>query len=193
MPVEFLSDEMVAAYSTFGEVPPSSDLEKFFFLDASDRDLIAQSRADSHRLGVAVQICTVRYKGLFLEDLLAVPWPVVDYLAEQLEIGDASAVQKYTERPKTSYEHAWKIQAAYGFVTFGDRESWRASAQQGVPDVPARAGVDARGGAGGVVRPVGGLAAPAPGAAAGVVLWNSKYLRCARRPLTRTPQMMASE
>ncbi|MEV6157663.1 DUF4158 domain-containing protein [Nonomuraea sp. NPDC052129] len=42
-----------------------------------DRKVIAQSRADPHRLGVAVQIGTVRYKGLFLEDPLAVPWPVV--------------------------------------------------------------------------------------------------------------------
>jgi hypothetical protein len=70
MPVEFLSDEQVAAYGTFTEVPSSADLEKFFFLDAFDRDVIAQSRADSHRLGVAVQVCTVRYMGLFLEDRL---------------------------------------------------------------------------------------------------------------------------
>lgn len=124
MPVEFLSDEQVAAYGTFTQVPSLSDLEKFFFLNAFDRDVIAQSRADSHRLGVAVQICTVRFMGLFLEDPLAVPWPVVDYLAEQLGIGDASAVKKYTERPKTAYEHAWMIRDAYGFASFGDRESW---------------------------------------------------------------------
>jgi hypothetical protein len=79
-------------------VPSLSDLEKFFFLDSFDRNVIAQSRADSHRLGVAVQIGTVRYRGLFLEDPLAVPWPVVDYLAEQLGIGDASQVKKYAER-----------------------------------------------------------------------------------------------
>ncbi|MGW0595410.1 DUF4158 domain-containing protein [Streptosporangium sp. NPDC002607] len=101
MPVEFLSDEQVAAYRLFTEIPSLSDLEKFFFLDAFDRDLIAQSRADSHRLGMAVQICTVRYKGLFLEDPLNVPWPVVDYLAEQLGIGDASVVKKYAVRPQT--------------------------------------------------------------------------------------------
>jgi TnpA family transposase len=126
MPVEFLSDEQVAAYCTFTEVPSLPDLEKFFFLDAFDRDVIARSRADSHRLGVAVQICTVRYMGLFLEDPLAVPWPVVDYLAEQLGIGDPSQVKRYTERPKTSYEHAWMIRDAYGFVSFGDRENWTA-------------------------------------------------------------------
>jgi hypothetical protein len=29
-----------------------------------------------------------------------VPWPVVDYLAEQLQIGDASVVKKYAVRPQ---------------------------------------------------------------------------------------------
>lgn len=95
MPAEFLSAEHRAAYVSFIEVPSLSDLEKFFFLDSFDRNVIAQSRADSHRLGVAVQIGTVRYKGLFLEDPLAVPWPVVDYLAEQLGIGDASQVNRW--------------------------------------------------------------------------------------------------
>ncbi|MEU8148967.1 Tn3 family transposase [Nonomuraea sp. NPDC048901] len=124
MPAEFLSAEHRAAYVSFIEVPSLSDLEKFFFLDSFDRNVIAQSRADSHRLGVAVQIGTVRYKGLFLEDPLAVPWPVVDYLAEQLGIGDASQVKKYAERPKTTYEHAWMIRDAYGYHTFDDTNSW---------------------------------------------------------------------
>ncbi|MGJ6967188.1 Tn3 family transposase [Streptosporangium sp. G11] len=124
MPAEFLSAEQRAAYASFTEVPSLSDLEKFFFLDSFDRNVIAQSRADSHRLGVAVQIGTVRYKGLFLEDPLAVPWPVVDYLAEQLGIGDASQVKKYAERLKTTYEHAWMIRDAYGYHTFDDTSSW---------------------------------------------------------------------
>ncbi|MEV1245495.1 Tn3 family transposase [Nonomuraea sp. NPDC049750] len=124
MPAEFLSAEHRAAYVSFIEVPSLSDLEKFFFLDSFDRNVIAQSRADSHRLGVAVQIGTVRYKGLFLEDPLAVPWPVVDHLAEQLGIGDASQVKKYAERPKTTYEHAWMIRDAYGYHAFDDTSSW---------------------------------------------------------------------
>ncbi|MFF4624687.1 DUF4158 domain-containing protein [Nonomuraea jabiensis] len=56
MPAEFLSAEQRAAYASFAEMPSLSDLEKFFFLDDFDRNVIAQSRADSHRLGVAVQI-----------------------------------------------------------------------------------------------------------------------------------------
>jgi hypothetical protein len=71
-----------------------------------------------------VQITTVRYKGLFLDDPLGVPWPVVDYLAEQLGIGDPSEAKRYGERPKTAYEHTWMIRDAYGYHVFDDREGW---------------------------------------------------------------------
>jgi hypothetical protein len=49
-----------------------------------------------------VQICTVRYIGLFLEDPLEVPWPVVEYLAQQLGTNDPSCVKQYVERAKTA-------------------------------------------------------------------------------------------
>jgi hypothetical protein len=98
VPVEFLSDDQVAAYLRFVDAPPQADLERFFFLDKFDRDLIALRRSDCHRLGFALQVGTVRAKGLFLEDPLDVPWLVVDYLAEQLGIADASVVKGYCAR-----------------------------------------------------------------------------------------------
>ncbi|MGV9547229.1 DUF4158 domain-containing protein [Streptomyces ardesiacus] len=41
MPVEFLSDEQAQAYGTFAEEPTRPELERFFFLDDVDQDLIA--------------------------------------------------------------------------------------------------------------------------------------------------------
>ena len=107
VPVEFLTDEQAEAYGTFAEEPTRPELERFFFLDDEDRKLIAKRRGDHSRLGFALQMCTVRYIGLFLEDPLAVPWPIVEYLADQLGIGDVSSVKRYTERQMTVYEHAW--------------------------------------------------------------------------------------
>ncbi|NEB70183.1 DUF4158 domain-containing protein, partial [Streptomyces fulvissimus] len=60
MPVEFLSDEQAEAYGTFAEEPTRPELERFFFLDDVDRDLIALRRTEHHRLGFALQMCTVR-------------------------------------------------------------------------------------------------------------------------------------
>ncbi|MFE0077794.1 DUF4158 domain-containing protein [Nonomuraea sp. NPDC059023] len=85
----------------------------------------------------SLPIGTVRHKGLFLEDPLQVPWPVVDYLAEQLGIGDPSQVKRYGERPTTVYEHAWMIRDAYGYRGF-DEVVGGPGAVEAVPDVPAR-------------------------------------------------------
>ncbi|MFC7884751.1 DUF4158 domain-containing protein [Streptomyces sp. NPDC057376] len=72
-------------------MPTRPELERFFFLDDDDRDLIALRRTDAHRLGMAVQLCTIRFIGRFLgEDPLAVPWEVAEYLAGQLGIADSS-------------------------------------------------------------------------------------------------------
>lgn len=122
VPVEFLTDEQAAAYGRFVEEPTRPELERFFYLDDVDRELIGKRRGDHNRLGFALQMCTVRYLGLFLEDPLDVPWPVVEYLAEHLGVEDASCAKRYTERLKTAYEHAWEIRDAYGYHQFEDHE-----------------------------------------------------------------------
>jgi hypothetical protein len=120
VPVEFLTDEQAAAYGAFGETPTRPELERFFFLDDDDRDLIALRWSDGHRLGM-VQICTVRYIGTFLgDDPLAVPWEVVEYLAGQLGIEDASCVKRYPERRMTPYNHAHEIRERFGYRDYGD-------------------------------------------------------------------------
>jgi hypothetical protein len=53
------------------------------------------------RLDFGLQLVTVRYVGMFLEDPLDVPVVVLDFVAEQLNIADSSCVKRYTERAKT--------------------------------------------------------------------------------------------
>jgi len=139
--VEFLTDEQAEAYGKFADEPTRPELERFFFLDDVDRDLIALRRTTHHRLGFALQMCTVRYVGLFLEDPLAVPWPVIEHLAVQLGIEDASVVKKYTERRQTLYDHAWEIRDAYEYHEYEDAE-W---ARQFRPFLHGRAWTHAEG------------------------------------------------
>ncbi len=47
---------------------------------------------------------------------------MVEHLAAQLGIEDASVVKRYTERPKTAYEHAWEIRDAYEYREYDDAE-----------------------------------------------------------------------
>nr|WP_078897997.1 DUF4158 domain-containing protein [Streptomyces rimosus] len=56
------------------------------------------------------------------DDPLDAPWPVVEHLAAQLGIEDAPVAKRYTERPKTAYEHAWKVRNAYEFREYEDAE-----------------------------------------------------------------------
>ena len=99
-------------------VPSRAELDRAFFLDDADLALVARRRGDHMRLGFGLQLVTVRFLGTFLADPLDVPQVVVDYLAEQLSVADASCVKRYGERAKTRLEHAWEIQEALGLTEF---------------------------------------------------------------------------
>lgn len=90
-------------------------MERFFYLDDADRDLIGNRRGEHNRLGFAVQLGTVRFLGTFLADPLDVPWCVVDYLAAQLDVADPSVVKRYSERVATSNSHAREIRQVCGY------------------------------------------------------------------------------
>ncbi len=114
MPVGFLSDEQVAAYGKFNGVPSRAELERFFFLDDADQQLVRSRRGEDNRLGFALQLGTVRFLGAFLPDPLDVPGVVLDYVADQLGVGDPSVVKGYLERRKTAYEHSWRSRRRTG-------------------------------------------------------------------------------
>ena len=122
MPVEFLSDDEAAAYGRYTGVPSPAELDKVFFLDDEDRKLIGRRRGPHMKLGFALQLVTVRYVGLFLENPLDVPAEVLEFVAGQLDIADPSCVKRYTERDKTRFDHAWEIQRAYGLKDFAASE-----------------------------------------------------------------------
>ncbi|MFJ2203298.1 Tn3 family transposase [Streptomyces violaceusniger] len=123
MPVEFLTDEQAAKYAAYAEVPSRTELERFFFLDDADRALIEPKRRAHNRLGFAVQMTTVRYLGVFLDDPTDVPAEVVDYLAEQLGIADASALKAYGERENTRLDHVRELRRVLEYTEFAEAEA----------------------------------------------------------------------
>ena len=119
MPVEFLSDEVVAGCGRFSGVPSLRDLDRCCWLNDVDLALIRDRRRDVNRLGFAVQLATLRLLGVFVPDVLEVPWVIVETVAEQLAIADPSIVKGYQARPKTVYEHQWKIVEVYNYRPWG--------------------------------------------------------------------------
>lgn len=117
MPVEFLSDVEAAAFGRFDGALLREDLDRVFFLDDTDRQLIDKRRGAHNRLGFALQLTTVRWLGNFLADPTDVPGGVLEYLAGQLG-EDASCVGRYLERRRTRFEHVDAIKVARGLGDF---------------------------------------------------------------------------
>lgn len=100
VPVEFLSDQEAAAFARYGDSVGQAYLERLFFLDDAERELVAGLRGDHNRLGFSVQLGTARYLGRFLADPLeGAPTEVLDFLAAQLRIGIPSGVGSDRARP----------------------------------------------------------------------------------------------
>ncbi|MFI0192121.1 Tn3 family transposase [Streptomyces sp. NPDC017082] len=123
MPVEFLTDVQAAAYAAFDGAPSRTELERFFFLDDADRELVEAKRRPHNRLGFAVQLTTARYLGVFLDDPTDVPQEVIDYLAEQLGIEDSSILKAYGEREKTRFEQVWELRELLEYTEFAEAEA----------------------------------------------------------------------
>ena len=144
--------QQAAAYAAYDGAPSRTELERFFFLDDADRELIEGKRRSHNRLGFAAQLTTARYLGVFLDDPTDVPAEVVDYLAEQLGIADASVLKAYGERENTRLDHVRELRKVLEYT--GVRRGGGR-----VAGVGGRAGLDDRGGPEGVVRRGGGVAA----------------------------------
>jgi len=118
--VGFLTAEQQRRYGRYVDDPAQAQLDRYFHLDAADRDLVDVRRGEHNRLGFAVQIGTVRFLGTFLPDPSDVPWAVAAYLAAQLGIADPGVLKRYAAREGTNRLHAGEIQHVYGYRDFAD-------------------------------------------------------------------------
>ncbi|MEV4244550.1 DUF4158 domain-containing protein [Streptosporangium canum] len=126
IPVEFLNDQEVAVYGSYGASVSQADLELFFYLDDADRRLMAKAkpRGGHNRLGFCIQLTTARHLGRFPSDPLeGVPTEVIDFPAGQLGVAGPSCVKRYARCEPTHREHAGAIQEALRLRDFTEVEA----------------------------------------------------------------------
>jgi len=101
-------------------ISASGKLDRYFHLDAADRELVDVRRGEHNRLGFAVQLGTVRFLGTFLPNPTDVPELVAVHVAAQLGIADPGVFKGYAQRRFTQWEHAEQIRTSYGYRDFSD-------------------------------------------------------------------------
>ena len=121
---KYLTAAEEMSYGRFEKVAPEQAiLERFFFLDDADLELVAKRRGDRNRLGFSLQLVTARHLGTFLEDPLDVPSAVVEHVAGQVGVAEPSCVNGYLDRRATRFEHQAEIAEVYGYVSYASAEA----------------------------------------------------------------------
>ena len=125
MPVDFLTDTQKRRYGCYPDDFGAVQLARYFHVDDTDRQLIAQRRGDANRLGFALQLLTVRFLGTFLPNPTEVPAVVVAHVAWQLALADVSCLPRYLDREPTRHAHSTEIRVVYGYRDFSPPWSFR--------------------------------------------------------------------
>ncbi len=120
MPVTFISKEHRRRYGRYHGELSDEQLARYFYLDDADRALIERLRPPHNRLGFAIQLCTVRFLGTFLNNPTDVPVKTVIHVAAQLAIENPKILPRYAKE-RTCWKHASQIKAHYGYRDFTDR------------------------------------------------------------------------
>ena len=92
------------------------DVERFFELSPEDLRWVLSHRGDA-RLGVAAQLCSLRWLGFVPDALAELPRPALLALSEQLE-SDPDDLTLYGGRAQTRTDHFQAIRDRAGFRPF---------------------------------------------------------------------------
>ena len=90
-------------------------LIRHYTLSDEDRRLIIRRRRPDTRLGLALQLCALRYPGRLLRPGEPIPMEAAGFIAGQLDVS-SEALGDFARRTPTRYEQLGALRQTYGFV-----------------------------------------------------------------------------
>lgn len=94
------------------------DLIRHYALSESDQSLIRQRRGNANRLGIAVQMCLLRFPGQGLLPNAEIPSLLLQWIGKQIGV-DAACWPQYAGREETRRDHLLELRAYLGMAPFG--------------------------------------------------------------------------
>jgi hypothetical protein len=111
---EVLTPEQRLLFTTIADDLTIPEMARYYALSAEDIAFIRQHRGPNNRLGIALQLCSLRFPGRMLMQISSISERVVVYVAEQLNL-PATAFAGYGKRRGTLYDHLQNICQQYGY------------------------------------------------------------------------------
>ena len=119
MPTQFLSRSVIERLESFPQEIDRDDLAEHFRLAGEDLEFARSQYGLEGQLGVAVQLCTLRWLGFIPEGLTVAPAAAIQSLAATLDV-PPRALFDYSVRPQTRREHRPLVRAHADWRTFGE-------------------------------------------------------------------------
>jgi hypothetical protein len=120
-PARFLSDVEIERLGAFPESIDGRDVARYFQLGGEDLAFVRQQRGASSQLGIALQLCSLRWLGFVPEDLSPAPREAIAVLAATLDVMPR-AIFDYAVRAPTRAEHRLAVREHAGFRPASERE-----------------------------------------------------------------------
>lgn len=105
-------------FTTIPQELTAQELVEQYTLTPEDIGFIERFHGETNRLGVAVQLCTLRYPGRPLLMMTSIPLQLVEYIAAQLGVAAESYAAYGQSRRKTPYDHLDAIRRQYGYRSY---------------------------------------------------------------------------